>query len=321
MSLKTATIAFILVIMCEQPLAANVYNEPILPIPEPQVDNPLIVEIGDRLFHDVRLSGDNTISCSSCHGLMTGGVDGQVFSTGISGQKGGINSPTVFNSSLNIRQFWDGRALDLLEQVDGPVNNKIEMGSSWKQVVDKLKQDTDYLEDFKLAFPGEGLTVTSIKIAIVAFENSLLTPNSRFDQYLLGNNNAITKDELAGYKLFKQYGCVSCHQGRAVGGNLFQKLGVMKDFFVGRKLLNNTYLGRFNITGKESDRFVFKVPTLRNVALTAPYLHDGSVKTMAGAVEVMMVYQLGASPSIEDIQLIVKFLKTLTGEYQGRRLE
>jgi cytochrome c peroxidase len=318
MLLKIVIVTFALI--CSQLQAATVRNEPILPIPKAAVSNPKMVDLGNRLFHDPRLSGDNTISCASCHSLTTGGVDRQAVSTGINGQKGGINSPTVFNSSLSIRQFWDGRARNLFEQADGPVNNPMEMGSNWPQVISKLKLDPKYIADFKQLFK-EGLNATNIRTAIVAFENSLLTPNSRFDQYLLGNDEAITQEELRGYKLFKQYGCTSCHQGRAIGGNMFQKLGVMRDFFTEKENLTNADLGRFNITGQEHDRFVFKVPTLRNIALTAPYLHDGSAKDLNDIVEIMMIYQLGTEPSTEDIQLIVQFLKTLTGEYQGVRLQ
>jgi len=300
--------------------AANARNEPIQPIPEPKITKPALVELGNRLFHDPRLSGNNTVSCASCHSLSTGGVDKQTVSTGIYGQKGLINSPTIFNSSLNIRQFWDGRALNLTEQANGPVNNKIEMGSSWLQVIKKLKQDHQYITAFKDTF-ADGITARNIRTAIVTFENSLLTPNSRFDQYLLGSDNAITKDELAGYRLFKQYGCTSCHQGRSVGGNMFQKLGVMKDFFVEKETITQADLGRFNVTGKERDRFVFKVPSLRNIKLTAPYLHDGSAKKLNDVVKTMIIYQLGTDPIEKETQLIVKFLKTLTGEYQGKLLQ
>jgi cytochrome c peroxidase len=318
MLLKIVIITFALI--CGQLQAATVRNEPIRSIPKAPTNDPKMVELGNRLFHDPRLSVDNTISCASCHSLTTGGVDRQTVSIGINGQKGSINSPTVFNSSLSIRQFWDGRARNLFEQADGPVNNPIEMGSNWPQVISKLKLDPNYVATFQQLFDN-GINTTNIKTAIVAFENSLLTPNSRFDQYLLGNDEAITQEELRGYKLFKQYGCTSCHQGRAIGGNMFQKLGVMRVFFAEKEKQTKADLGRFNITGKEHDRFVFKVPTLRNIALTAPYLHDGSAKTLNDVVEIMMTYQLGAEPSTSDIRLIVQFLRTLTGEYQGALLQ
>jgi len=313
-------IAVIAFLIYAQLHAANSRDEPIQPIPEPIITQPKLVALGQRLFHDPRLSGDNTISCASCHSLLTGGVDQRAVSNGINGQRGNINSPTVFNSSLNIRQFWDGRALNLTEQADGPINNKVEMGSNWAQVIKKLKQDDNYVTNFNDIFTN-GITARNIKTAIVTFENSLLTPNSRFDQYLLGSDNAITKDELTGYKLFKQYGCTSCHQGRAVGGNLFQKLGVMEEYFTNEKPLDQADLGRFNVTGLKTDRFVFKVPSLRNIELTAPYLHDGSAETLKDAVNTMITYQLGIDPIEKETQLIVKFLKTLTGEYQGEPLQ
>ncbi len=312
--------AIFLFLFYSQSYATNSLNEPIQPIPEPKTNNTKLIKLGNRLFHEPRLSGNNTISCASCHSLSSGGVDNQAFSTGINGQKGPINSPTVFNSSLNIKQFWDGRALNLAEQADGPVNNKKEMGSNWPQVIKKLKQDPSYLSDFNTSFT-DGITAHNIKAAIVAFENNLLTPNSRFDQYLTGNNNAITKEELQGYTLFKEYGCISCHQGRAVGGNMFQKLGIMQDYFSEKETIHQADLGRFNITGQQADRFVFKVPSLRNIELTAPYLHDGSKETLNDVVETMIIYQLGISPLEKDTQLIVKFLKTLTGEYQGKPLK
>ena len=208
----------------------------------------------------------------------------------------------------------------MLEQIDGPISNPKEMGSNWDEVYNKLKQDAFYVTQFKLVYP-EGLTITNIKQAIVTFEESLLTPNSRFDQYLRGNDKAITEDELKGYSLFKQYGCGSCHQGVAVGGNLYQKFGDFGDYFVDRGNVTEADFGRFFVTKKESDKFVFKVPGLRNVELTAPYLHDGSITSLEGAVTVMMKYQLGQIPKENDIQLIVQFLKTLTGQYQGKDLK
>ncbi len=295
-------------------------DEPILPIPTPHIENPELVKLGERLFHDARLSADNTISCASCHSMISGGVDRKVVSTGVKGRQGEINAPSVFNCVLHFRQFWNGRALNLLEQVDGPVANPKEMDSNWRQVVDKLKQDTVLRKLFTNLFE-DGLTANNIKQAIVAYEASLLTPDSPFDRYLKGEKNAISEEALQGYRLFKQFGCVSCHQGMAVGGNMFQKLGVMTPFFDDKDKLSPADLGRYNLTGLERDRFVFKVPSLRNVALTWPYLHNGSAKTLNEAVKIMMIHQLGMEPKEQDIQLIVKFLQSLTGEYQGKLLQ
>jgi len=295
-------------------------NEPISPIPQPQNKKPEIVKLGDKLFHDTRFSSDQAISCASCHSLGSGGADGKVVSDGVLGRQGNINAPTVFNSSLNFRQFWDGRAANLTEQVDGPINNEHEMGSDWPRVISIIQGDPVYLEMFaKSNF--DSVTASNIKHAIVTFEKSLLTPNSRFDQYLHGDETALTEDEVAGYGLFKMYGCVSCHQGVNIGGNLFQKLGVMKEYSFTQLGDNDRDLGLFNVTKKESDKHVFKVPGLRNIGVTAPYLHDGSEETLEGVVSKMMLHQLGVVSTKEDVGLIVKYLKTLTGEYKGKLLE
>jgi cytochrome c peroxidase len=299
--------------------ATEPLNEPILPITNDHNSDPELLSLGRKLFNDKRLSKDGSISCASCHALHKGGADGRKVPIGIQQQLGTINTPTVFNSSLNFKQYWDGRAENLSDQIDGPIENEAEMGSSWPAVMALLKQDSIYQKKFKKCF-DKGITINNVKKAIVSFEHSLITPNSRFDLYLKGNKNAITADEFTGYNLFKQYGCISCHQGMAVGGNLFQKLGIMKDYFADRGNITNADFGRFNVTQLEFDRFVFKVPSLRNVELTAPYLHDGSAETLDAAISTMMVYQLGVEPIEIDVQLIAKFLKTLTGKYQSEKL-
>ena len=306
-----------IVLSCTPLKAEIILNEPILPIPEPVITFPKQVELGRLLFNDVRLSKGAQLSCASCHALKMGGADGQVVSTGVNSQKGSINSPTIFNSSLNFRQFWNGRAENLMEQVDGPIANPKEMDFSWQQAIDIIRQDPFYVEKFNKAYT-DGLTILNMRKAIVSYEESLLTPNSRFDLYLRGNRAAITDDEFKGYVLFKQYGCVSCHQGVAVGGNLYQKFGVFGDYFTDRGNVTEVDLGRFLVTNKERDRFVFKVPSLRNVELTAPYFHDGSQEQLEGAVSQMMKYQLGRIPKENDVQLIVKFLKTLSGQLQNK---
>ena len=308
---------FFIVLSCTPLKAETVLNEPILPIPELEISFPKQVELGRFLFNDVRLSKGAQLSCASCHSLKMGGADGQVVSTGVDSQKGSINSPTVFNSSLNFRQFWNGRAENLMEQVDGPIANPKEMNFSWQQAIDIIRQDRFYVEKFKQAY-ADGLTILNMRKAIVSYEKSLLTPNSRFDLYLRGNRAAITDDELEGYVLFKQVGCISCHQGVAVGGNIYQKFGVFGDYFADRGRVTEADLGRFLVTNKERDRYVFKVPSLRNVELTAPYFHDGSQAKLEDAVSVMMKYQLGRISKENDDQKIVKFLKTLTGHYPGK---
>lgn len=295
-------------------------DEPIKPIPTENKLDPAKVALGDRLFHDKRLSRDNSMSCASCHDLGRGGVDGTPFSVGIGGAKGGINAPTVYNAALNFRQFWDGRAASLEEQAAGPVHNPIEMGSNWDEVLAKLGKDADLVAQFRKAYP-DGLKPKNIQDAIAVFERSLVTPNARFDKYLRGDRNALTAEELRGYQLFKSYGCVACHQGVNVGGNMFQTFGVMGDYFGKRGNPQPADLGRFNVTKVESDKHVFKVPSLRNVALTAPYFHDGSAQTLQDAVDVMFKYQLGRPAAPQDKELIVKFLNTLTGERNGKSLD
>lgn len=308
------------VLLSTPPTAAQAQaDEPIKPIAvDPKLDARKVA-LGDKLFHDKRLSKDNSLSCASCHNLSRGGVDSLPTSIGIGGAKGPINAPTVFNSSLNFRQFWDGRAATLEEQAAGPVHNPLEMGSKWTEVLGKLAQDGALVDQFKQSYP-DGMQAKNIQDAIATFERSLTTPNSRFDRHLKGEKNAMSSDELRGYQLFKTYGCVACHQGVNAGGNMFQTFGVMGDYFAKRGGVTAADLGRYNVTKDEADKYMFKVPSLRNVALTAPYFHDGSAKTLPDAVDVMFKYQLGRAASAQDKELIVKFLHTLTGEYKGKPL-
>jgi len=281
--------------------------------------NPEKVALGRKLFHDPLLSGDGTVLCASCHDLATGGVDRKVHSTGVNGGRGRINTPTVFNSGFHSKLFWDGRAQTLEAQIDGPLLAENEMASSWQQVIAYLEGSGPYGEAFEALYP-ERINENTVKNAIATFERSLYTPNARFDRYLRGDEGAITAEEKAGYKLFKTYGCVKCHQGMTVGGNHFDTFGVIGDYFADRGDITKEDFGRFNVTGDELDRFKFKVCSLRNVALTPPYFHDGSAATLEDAVTVMARYQLGRRVSEADVKLIVKFLSTLTGEYNGKRL-
>jgi len=278
------------------------------------------VDLGRQVFNDPQLSGDGTVSCAHCHNLATGGVDRQVHSHGIGGLEGGINAPTVFNSGFNFRQFWDGRAQTLEDQIDGPLLNPIEMGSTWPKALAAITANPHYQAQFTALYP-DGIAPHSIKDAVATFERSLITPNSRFDQYLRGNQNALNEEELAGLRLFKQIGCTSCHQGINIGGNMYQKLGIMDDYFLARGHINLIDQGRFNLTNKEEDRYFFRVPSLRNVAVTSPYLHDGSAKTLDEAVKIMARYQLGKVLDKADVSKIVSFLRTLTGDYLGKPLE
>jgi cytochrome c peroxidase len=261
------------------------------------------------------------MSCASCHILSRGGIDGRRTAVGVNGIAGPVNVPTVFNSSLNFRQHWDGRAASLEEQVALPIHNPIEMASNWAEVLGKLTKDAPLVQQFSKIYPAGALNEKNIADAIATYERSLTTPNSRFDKYLRGNTAALTADELHGYQLFKAYGCVACHQGENIGGNMFQTFGVMADYFAWRGNPTQADLGRYNVTRKEADKRVFKVPSLRNVAVTAPYFHDGSAKTLEDAVNVMFKFQLGREATVQDKELIVKFLNTLTGEFQGRPLQ
>jgi cytochrome c peroxidase len=315
-------LSFILLLLFINTTAAKESSEihAIIPIPNVVISQPEQVELGEKLFHETRFSSTGKVSCASCHNLNAGGDDDLPTAIGVNGQVGNINSPTVFNSSLNFRQFWDGRALTLFEQVDGPIHNPKEMASSWESVLAVLNDDEEYKSTFDRLFE-DGITVKNFRTAVIAFEESLLTPDSRFDLYLKGNKQILTTLEITGYKRFQDYGCISCHQGVAIGGNLFQKLGVIRPFFdEGKSKVSD--LGRYNVTKKDNDRYVFKVPSLRNIDMTAPYLHDGSVNKLEDVVKVMMIYQLGmeVEGAEQDIKAIVAFLKTLTGKYNGKLL-
>ena len=290
--------------------------EPIRPIPDSVKTDPKKVVLGRMLFSDVRLSKDDSISCASCHVLSQGGADGRAVSIGVGGAEGLINAPTVFNAANSVRQFWDGRADHLVAQIDGPVQAKVEMAALWPDIVSKLYLDPKYPELFEAIYP-EGITRKSIKDAIAEFERGLISPNSRFDKWLKGDKAAITDQEKRGYKLFKHYGCSSCHQGANVGGNMFQVFGVLNSYFEARGNITKVDLGRYNVTGNDADRHAFKVPSLRLAALTAPYLHDGRAATLRDAVNIMFRFQLGREAPDQDKEDIVAFIKTLAGELRG----
>ncbi len=231
-----------------------------------------------------------------------------------------LNTPTVFNVALNARYHWDGAIRTLEAEAGAALLSPKMMHTSWPELLGKLRADAAYVAAFNAAYAG-GLTRAHVIDALVAYERSLLTPNARFDQYLRGRHEALSTDEKRGYALFKSYGCVACHQGVNVGGNMFQKLGIFPDDKPRRNDPDDDDdLGRFAITGMARDRGVFRVSSLRNVAVTAPYYHDGRVKTLEDAVQDMAKRQLGKRLSPEETRLIVRFLQTLTGEYQGRSL-
>lgn len=288
-------------------------NEPILPlVPFAELDKNVIA-IGKRLFHDSGLSGNGKVSCASCHDIAKGGDDGLVLPVGLEGAIGSINTPTVLNAALNVAQFWDGRAATLEEQLDGPINNPDEMGSSWDRVKRYVSNDERYRLAFEAQFGGAP-TVERIKEAIVTYERSLVTVQSDLDRWLQGEEEALDSDEFGGYFLFKKMNCISCHQGPAVGGTTFQPLGKLKAYFTEENTPTEVDLGRFNVTGDEKDKYVFRVPSLRNVAMTGPYLHDGSAETLGAAVSIMIEHQVGMDPNDEDVRRIVAFLKTMNGK-------
>jgi cytochrome c peroxidase len=262
--------------------------------------------LGKRLFFDTRLSRDNSISCASCHILSSGGDDNLRFSFGIDGQKGNINSPTVYNTYFNFRQFWNGRAKDLKEQAKGPIENPVEMGSSHKEAVKSVKRDYGYQKSFQKIYT-DGITIDNIADAISEFEKALITVDAPFDLYLRGDKSAIDNRAKEGYRLFVSKGCIICHHGVNVGGNMYNKFGIFKG-------LNSSSLGRYSITKRDEDRYLFKVPSLRNIDQTAPYMHSGEIKTLDKAVRFMAQYQLGRDMKDEEIDAIVAFLKTLTGK-------
>lgn len=300
---------FILVSILLTSVVTATVSEPIQPVRPAQDINLAQMELGKKLYFDPRLSKSGFISCNSCHNLSMGGSDNLKTSIGHNWQQGPINSPTVLNSSLNVAQFWDGRAADLKEQAGGPIANPKEMAFTHTLAIEVLKSIPDYVVEFKQVFGADDITIDEVTEAIAEFEKTLVTPNSRFDRWLLGEKDALTAVELSGYRLFKESGCVACHNGEAVGGTTFQKMGLIKPYET-----DNPAEGRAAVTGKDSDRFMFKVPTLRNVELTYPYFHDGEAETLAEAVDVMARLQLGREFSPEQNAQIVAYLKTLTGE-------
>ena len=287
-------------------------NEPISPIPNVTGLDAKKVELGKRLFHDANLSADGTVSCASCHGLANGGVDSLTVSVGINGQKGNRNAPTVLNSSLLYRQFWDGRVATLEEQVSGPLTNPVEMAGNWQDILHYIRSNEVYKKAFSESY-GRVATKKIVSHAIAEFERSLLTPNGSFDRYLKGDEGAIDMPTKRGYQLFKSFGCASCHQGVAVGGNFYEKLGVVIPYFKEDPAIQQD-LGRYQISFIEEDKFEFKVPGLRNIARTAPYLHDGSIETLNEVVRIMAKHQLGRMITEKETTDIVKFLRSLNGE-------
>ena len=306
------------VAMYDDGLTGERAAEPVRPIDRSLEADPAKVALGYALFHDTRLSVDNTVSCATCHALETAGVDNKQYSEGVDAQVGGVNAPTVYNAVYNFVQFWDGRAKTLADQAAGPPLNPIEMAStSFDEIIAKLEKDRKFATEFKKVYP-DGLTEANITDAIEEFERTLITPDSRFDKWLRGDDQALTADELAGYELFKEYDCATCHVGPNLGGLSYELMGLRRHYFEDRGLeLTVEDNGRFKETQLERDRHRFKVPGLRNIEHTWPYYHDGTRLTLEDAVRDMGRYQSDVDMTQSEVDNITSFLKTLTGEYQG----
>lgn len=311
-TLIAACVSFV-VTLAAPASAGDIDSEALFPLPL-SVDLPAArVQLGERLFGDPRLSSNNALPCSGCHQLAQGGDDGRVRAITNSGQPGNLNTPTVFNSAFDFRHSRHGRFRTLEQQVEDDLHNPAHANTSWEELLPKLRADPDYLAGFSAVY-AQGISRESVLDAIATFERSLVTPNAPFDRFLRGDQNALSDCEREGYRLFKAYGCTACHQGINVGGNMFQQLGILEPY------QGDDNASHEHPSPDQDKEHIFKVPSLRNVAVTAPYFHDGAVATLAQAVRVMGRVQLGVDIPDLDVVPIVAFLATLTGEYQGRSL-
>ncbi|NOZ47030.1 MAG: cytochrome-c peroxidase [Chlorobi bacterium] len=294
---------------------------PALPVVNITPKDEALITLGKSLYFDTRLSLNNTISCNSCHNLSTYGVDNNSLSFGVGGKLGVRNSPTVLNAFLHISQFWDGREPDVEAQAKGPVLNPVEMAMHDSiMVVDRISSIPGYNSTFEKTFGETGVTYDKIAKAIGAFERTLVTP-SPYDEFINGNGNALTAAEKKGLETFINAGCITCHISTTIGGNMFQKFGLVKqpywEYTKSEKIDN----GRFDVTKNENDKYFFKVPSLRNIVHTYPYFHDGSVWDLKEAVKIMALLELGKELNNEETESIVTFLNALTGEIPKSALE
>ncbi len=296
-------------------------DEPLRPLPAALSVDAKKAALGQKLFRDVRLSGDGSMSCASCHDFAKAGTDGKMIEQGVYDLTSGLNTPTVFNAVLNFRQYWSGRAADFREAAElAPIDPTMMGSKGWDLILAKLRLDESLTREYKEAFNSDAWTQKNVTLALAEYGNTLITPDSRFDQWLKGRDDALTADELKGYQRFKAYRCTSCHAGLAVGGQSLEYMDLKKDYFADRGNPMARDEGYKSVTGDHEDLRRFKVPSLRNVELTAPYLHDGTAQTLSRAVDVMGTYLAGISIDEEDNALIVGFLRTLTGQYQDKPL-
>jgi len=292
--------------------------EPIAPLPEAEDFDVPLAKLGEELFSSTILSEDGQISCATCHLASAGMADGRALPWAPQRPAMQTNATTLYNVRYFSKLGWTGRFSDLAQHLNGLIESPKLMATSWQPLLARLRADPGWTQRISSQF-SSGVTVENVRTALVEYERSLITPDAPFDRWLLGDRDALSEEAQHGYGLFKSYGCVSCHQGVSVGANLFQRLGVMRDYFAGRVLLEAD-LGRYNVTHDEQDRYVFRVPSLRNVALTAPYLHDGSATTLAAVVQVMADAQLGIHLDELETAAIIAFLVSLTGQYRGQAL-
>lgn len=301
-----------------EPVALEM-SEPLCPLPDSSRIHEPWAALGELLFREPALSGDSKVACSDCHLSGHGLADEKPLSHAPHRKKSTVNSPTLYNVVYSYRLTWGARYDSLEEHLDDLMKNPDIMASSWETASAHLKEVAPYRDRFRDVFP-DGVTAANVRTALLEYERSLVTPDAPFDEYLAGREHAISEEAERGYRLFKTYGCASCHQGCGVGGNMVERLGVLGDYFADRGGIRAGDEGLFRKTNNERDRHVFRVPSLRNVALTAPYFHDGSARTLEDAIGQMARYQLGRELERDDTRSIAEFLRTLTGRHRGQPL-
>lgn len=294
------------------------------PAPKDNPTTPPRVELGRKLFFDPRLSKDGSVSCNSCHNVMGSGTDNRAFSPGVGAKLGGRSSPTVWNAAFHTVQFWDGRAASLEEQAKGPLTNPVEMAmENHDAVMERVRSIPGYVKEFEKVFGKDSVNIDNLAKAIAAYERTLLTPNSAFDRYARGEKKALSAQAIRGMNTVIELGCVSCHTGKnfngpdgvEMGQGFYQKFPTFTDNEYVKKYRLGEDKGRFDVTKNQDDMYFFRVPTWRNVVLTAPYFSNGSAKTIQEAVRVMAKVQLNKDVTEDQVADIVEFLKSLVGEF------